>query len=191
MTNKGLLSPTECMDDLTAEIEQIITFLESVLINKERLTKLIKLWKFYITLSKDLNYSKLHAGLPSFNNGNASACPVLADGDAQSAVAAASCPVQNTGKVNAAASGCPVMHNKGSTASVLSDLMTSPTSQSVKREVSKCPISLITTPMNDEEIKVSQLPPPLQAASHKSPQQQQLQSPMNKKMKNVHLIMDR
>lgn len=183
MTNKGLLSPTECMDDLTAEIEQIITFLESVLINKERLTKLIKLWKFYITLSKDLNYSKLHAGLPSFNDGNASACPVLADGDAQSAVAAASCPVQNTGKVNAAASGCPVMHNKGSTASVLSDLMTSPTSQSVKREVSKCPISLITTPMNDEEIKVSQLPPPLQAASHKSPQQQQLQSPMNKKMK--------
>ncbi|CAD1813115.1 unnamed protein product [Candida parapsilosis] len=186
-TIKGLLSPTECMDDLSAEIEQIITFLDSVLINKERLTKLVKLWKFYITLSKDLNCSKLHIGFPGFNNGNASACPVLADGGAQSAAVAAAtantCPVSNSSKATAAASGCPVMHHKG--VSTASDSMTmSPTSQPIKREtITKCPISSITTPMNDEEINVNQLPPPLQASNHKSPQQQQLQSPMNKKMK--------
>ncbi|KAI5970299.1 hypothetical protein CANMA_000651 [Candida margitis] len=181
MTKKGLLSPTECMDDLTAEIDSVISFLDAVLINKERLIKLIKLWKFYITLSKDLNYNKLHAGLPNFKNGNASACPVLSDGNAQSAVG--SCPVSMSEKVGAA-SACPVMHGKGSnSAAPASTPSASSTLHPMKREMSKCPISSITTPMNDEEIKVSQLPPPLQAVNHKSPQQQQLQSPMHKKMK--------
>ncbi|KAG5420178.1 hypothetical protein I9W82_002058 [Candida metapsilosis] len=191
LTRKGVLSPAECMDDLTGEIEQIITFLDSVLINKERLSKLIKLWKFYITLSKDLNYSKLHAGIPSFKNGNtSSACPVLASGDAQSAIASAttpSCPVSHKGETStvaiAAASGCPVMHHKGNSESISTESNPSPMSQPIKRETSKCPISSITTPMNDEEIKVSQLPPPLQASGHKNLQQHQLQSPMHKKMK--------
>ncbi|KAI5958676.1 hypothetical protein KGF57_002521 [Candida theae] len=190
LTNRGVLTPTECMDNLTEEIEQIVTFLDSVLINKERLTKLTKLWKFYITLSKDLNYSKLHSGIPNFKTGDtSSACPVFADGDAQSAVAAAttassSCPVVHTGKsIAGSASRCPIMHSSGNTASTPAETMSLNESNTSKREVPKCPISSITTPMNDEEVQVSQLPPPLQAASRKSPQHHQLQSAMNKKMK--------
>ncbi|CAI5759776.1 unnamed protein product [Candida verbasci] len=125
--SKNITTEFGSIDDLMNKIIQKITqeieFLEKVLINKNKLTKLSKLWKFYLTFlqnSKQMNYAKLHAGIPEFTNtGAANKCPVLSESTTTS-------------------TNSPI---------------------SIKKDFSKCPISQITTPMDDEEIK-----PPIKKA---------------------------
>ncbi|RCK57529.1 hypothetical protein Cantr_06651 [Candida viswanathii] len=73
----------EQIGKVTKEVSSVLEFLQSITPNRsnERLTKLSKLWKFYLTFvnssnneSKAVNYAKLHAGVPEFQ---AKTCPVL------------------------------------------------------------------------------------------------------------------
>ena len=55
--------------------------------NKEKLIKLSKLWKFYLTFvnnsnSKQVNYAALHKGVPEFSQPKS--CPVIHDSTTKS-----------------------------------------------------------------------------------------------------------
>ncbi|KAL6451695.1 HAP1 Heme-responsive zinc finger transcription factor HAP1 [Candida maltosa Xu316] len=102
------------VDKISDKISSTLDFLQSS-VGSEKLTKLSKLWKFYITFinnsstSKSVNYAKLHAGVPEFSQPKS----------------------------------CPVLHD--STNSSVSPM----SSIESKQDFTRCPISQITTPMNE------------------------------------------
>ncbi|KAG7663548.1 uncharacterized protein J8A68_002932 [[Candida] subhashii] len=123
-TEFGLKTPVEYMNKIVVEeITITINKLEKIMKNKDRIFKLSKLWKFYLTfISSDkigkFNYAKLHAGIPEFNGVGKSGleCPVIKVESIDQA------RVRNT------------------------------TTTSTTKKVSACPISHITTPMSEEEV---------------------------------------
>ncbi|KAI5956431.1 hypothetical protein KGF54_000906 [Candida jiufengensis] len=183
MLNNNMVTPAEYMNHVTNEINGIVSFLNNVLMNKERLFKLTKLWKFYITLTKDLNYANIHASLPEFKNNTTAVCPVLSS-DSMSPNASFRQDSLTSNTPNSSTMSCPVIHNSSSS-STTTFSQNSPTSfNSLTSKISRCPISHITTPMNnDEEVKISNFPAlALQPFNHKMLSNSQQQQP-NKKAK--------
>ncbi|CAK9441765.1 uncharacterized protein LODBEIA_P56330 [Lodderomyces beijingensis] len=172
MKNGEIVTPTQFISKLSGEVNSVINSLTGALFKKEQLSKLVKLWKLYSTLTKDFNYAAFHTGLPGFSNDGGAA--------SKNAVGAASaCPVLHTGNVNVQSasttkgipslkqelSSCPVVGH-GQYARSTAAATSHASSVSSGRVFSKCPISQITTPMNDDDetMKISTLaPPPLQA----------------------------
>lgn len=109
------------INKITKDVSSTLKFLQTVIVNnKEKLIKLSKLWKFYLTFvnnsnSKQVNYAALHKGVPEFSQPKS--CPVIHDSDAKSTAMTSS----------------------------------SSSSVSIKSEGAKCPISHITTLMNENE----------------------------------------
>ncbi|KAI5964302.1 uncharacterized protein KGF55_002244 [Candida pseudojiufengensis] len=170
MLNNRLVTPIEFMNHVTNEVNEIIAFLTNVLINKERLFKLTKLWKFYITLTKDLSYANIHASLPEFKNNTSTAvCPVLSSESSSSEGLINNFTKESSSNPSSLPKmTCPVMHNNLplSSTSTMSQNTPNTVVSSISKN-SKCPISHITTPMNnDEEIKLSNFPPALQPFNH-------------------------
>lgn len=109
------------INKITKDVSSTLKFLQTVIVNnKEKLIKLSKLWKFYLTFvnnsnSKQVNYAALHKGVPEFSQPKS--CPVIHDSDVKSTAMTSS----------------------------------SSSSVSIKSEGAKCPISHITTLMNENE----------------------------------------
>ena len=120
--------------------------------------KLHKLWKFYLTFAKNsgkmnvTNYAKIHSNIPEFRGDltGIKSCPVVSD--------MKGCPVVHSNKgcpvdtkvcpVGPNAKICPV--DKGGSMLVGSMTVGSTKQLENERRLSKCPISLITTPMDGD-----------------------------------------
>lgn len=106
--------------------QTISSLIESYLTDKEKAIKLLKFWRFYLTFIKNshkmssIDYATVHANIPMFKGMNSQNMAL--------------CPVI-PGKTGGAQK-CPVRHE----ISTMDD----------KSGYSKCPISQITTPMNDD-----------------------------------------
>lgn len=108
------------INKITNDVSSTLKFLQTVIVNnKEKLVKLSKLWKFYLTFvnnsnSKQVNYAALHKGVPEFSQPKS----------------------------------CPVIHDSTTKSTSMAN---SSSSVSIKSEGAKCPISHITTLMNENE----------------------------------------
>ncbi|CUM46264.1 uncharacterized protein AC631_00077 [Debaryomyces fabryi] len=116
--------------------QEIISLLDSYITGKEKAIKLSKLWNFYLTFIKNshkmssLDYATIHSNIPLFKN--------------MKSQNMALCPVVPGQSNTDRSQKCPVKHEIATTGNKSGD--------------SKCPISHITTPMNEDANPITTAP---------------------------------